>query len=69
MHAIQRRSSDLLDSSLLSQWTITSLDIVILYHKKLGEGGFAEVYEANWNGSRVAVKVFPRGIAKEVGCS
>ena len=35
---------------------ITSFDVIIFYDKKLGEGGFAKVYEADWQGTRVAVK-------------
>ena len=35
---------------------ITSFDVIIFYDQKLGEGGFAKVYEADWQGTRVAVK-------------
>ncbi|KAF7797649.1 hypothetical protein EIP86_008849 [Pleurotus ostreatoroseus] len=38
------------------EFMITSFDVIIFYDQKLGEGGFAKVYEADWQGTRVAVK-------------
>nr|KAJ3419815.1 Leucine-rich repeat serine/threonine-protein kinase 2 [Polyrhizophydium stewartii] len=40
------------------EWTIDPDDVLILYDRKIGEGGFGEVYPARWNGRDVAVKVF-----------
>lgn len=34
-----------------------SLDKLELTNKKLGEGGFSFVYEGNWLGTNVAVKI------------
>lgn len=50
------RSGDVPDSFM-----ITSLDVIIHHDRKLGAGGFAEVYEADWRGTRVAVKVSEKG--------
>ncbi|GJE97456.1 kinase-like protein [Phanerochaete sordida] len=60
MHALQRRSGPLRIKS--DDFVITSLDVIIDYDKKLGQGGFASVYEAHWTGIKVAVKVMDRGV-------
>ena len=48
------------------EFVITSLDIIIYHERKLGAGGFAEVYEADWKGTRVAVKVLEKGVPPSV---
>ncbi len=48
-------------------FVITSLDIIIHDDRKLGEGGFASVFEGDWRGTKVAVKLLERGIPSSVG--
>ena len=48
------------------EFVITSLEIVVHEHLKLGDGGFADVFEAEWNKTVVAVKLFPRGVPRTV---
>lgn len=55
LHALQRRSGPVQHPP--DEFTITSLDVVICYNRKLGQGGFTTVYEGLWKGRRVAVKV------------
>ena len=64
MDAMQRRSGPI--RVIADKYLITSLDIIIKHDKKLGEGGFAQVYEGDWKGTRVAVKVMEKGIPPEV---
>ena len=64
MQALQRRSGPLL--IVPDEFTITSLDVIIHYDKKLGEGGFASVYESDWKGIRVAVKELEKGVPSSV---
>lgn len=47
-------------------FVITSLDVIVHYDKKLGEGGFTRVYEGLWGGTTVAVKVMERGVPASV---
>lgn len=51
------------------EFVITSLDVIIRHNLKLGEGGFAVVYEGDWKGTRVAVKVLERGVPASVSLS
>ena len=64
MHAMQRRSGRI--KIVPDQFVITSLDVIIKYDHKLGEGGFAQVYEGDWKGTKVAVKVLESGISTAV---
>lgn len=64
LHAIQRRST--LAQPSVDKFAITSLDVVIYREKKLGAGGFGEVFEGDWRGKRVAVKVLVNGLPSEV---
>lgn len=48
--------------------TITSLEVIVHHHKKLGDGGFASVFEADWSGSKVAVKELIKGVPPSVRC-
>lgn len=61
---MQRRSGRL--KIVPDQFTITSLDIIIHEDRKLGAGGFAEVYEADWRGTQVAVKILEKGLPASV---
>lgn len=45
---------------------ITSFDVIIFRDKRLGEGGFATVYEADWKGTKVAVKELEEGASTSV---
>lgn len=48
-------------------FVITSLDVIIRYdERKLGSGGFASVYEGDWKGVKVAVKVFDKNLSASV---
>ncbi|KAL2918548.1 U1 snRNP protein [Polyrhizophydium stewartii] len=38
-------------------WSVDPDDVDIFWRKKIGAGGFGEVYEGKWDGKRVAVKV------------
>lgn len=60
MYAMQRRSGP--TRILPDEFVITSLDVIIKHDKRLGEGGFATVYEGDWKGTKVAVKVLERGV-------
>ena len=35
---------------------MTEFDIVIYHNRVLGKGGFGEVFEGNWHGTKVAIK-------------
>lgn len=66
LHAMQRRSAPLKNTP--DDFIITSLDVLIHYDDgKLGQGGFASVYEGNWKGVRVAVKVLDVDVSASVG--
>lgn len=56
---MQRRSGNL--KIVPDQSVITSLDLIIHDERKLGEGGFARVCEADWRGTKVAVKLMDSG--------
>jgi serine/threonine protein kinase len=60
MLAMQRRSGVM--TSTPDAFVITSLEVVIHRDRKIGEGGFGQVFEAQWQGSRVAVKVLNKGV-------
>jgi hypothetical protein len=62
--AIERRSGGM--TSVPDEFVITSLDVLIHWHKKVGEGGFGKVFEAEWQGSTVAVKVLDRNVSRVV---
>ena len=64
MQKHMRTPSSALD--IPDEFVITSLEIVVHRHARLGMGGFAEVYEADWNRTKVAVKIFPRGVIPSV---
>ena len=64
MHALQRRSGPL--RIIPDVFVITSLDVIVHFDKKLGQGGFTTVYEAHWRGTKVAVKVMDRGVPASV---
>ena len=60
LHAIQQRSGPMQIAP--DQFVITSLDVIVRYDKKLGEGGYATVYEGDWKGTKVAIKELERGV-------
>ena len=37
-------------------FSMTEFDIVIYHDRELGRGGFGEVFEGNWHGTKVAIK-------------
>lgn len=47
-------------------FTVTSLEVIIHEHTKLGEGGFGQVFRAAWLGAMVAVKVMEKGVPPRV---
>ena len=64
IRALQRRSGHM--SLIPDDFVITSLDVIIHKHEKLGEGRFAQVFRGDWQGATVAVKVFEKGIPQPV---
>jgi predicted unusual protein kinase regulating ubiquinone biosynthesis (AarF/ABC1/UbiB family) len=62
--AMQRRSGPMV--CIPDAFVITSLEILIHWDKKVGEGGFGQVFEAEWQGSCVAVKVLDRNVSRNV---
>ncbi|KAJ3527660.1 hypothetical protein NM688_g8100 [Phlebia brevispora] len=64
MGVLQRRSGPM--KVIPDAFVITSFDIIVHHDKKLGEGGFATVYEADWKGTKVAVKELERGVPPAV---
>ena len=42
-------------------FSISEFDIVIYRNRELGRGGFGEVFEGNWLGSKVAIKRIRNG--------
>ena len=60
MRAMQRRSGAM--PTAMDDFRVTSLEVIIHEHKKLGEGGFGQVFRAVWLGTAVAVKVMERGV-------
>ncbi|KZT26137.1 kinase-like protein [Neolentinus lepideus HHB14362 ss-1] len=53
-------------TSASDDFLITPLDIIIHEHKKLGQGGFAAVYQGDWKGTTVAVKVIDNAVHERV---
>jgi hypothetical protein len=37
-------------------FSMTEFDIVINFNRELGKGGFGDVFEGNWHGTKVAIK-------------
>lgn len=64
LRAMQRRSG--ISEPSPDDFVITSLDVIIHRHKKLGQGGFASVFEADWKGAKVAVKELEREVPPSV---
>ena len=64
LREMQRRSGQV--GYFDDEFAITSLDIIIHRDKKLGQGGFACVFEADWKGAKVAVKELEREVSASV---
>lgn len=64
MRAMQRRSNAL--PATTDEFRLTSLEVIIHEHKKLGKGGFSQVFRADWLGTVVAVKVMEKGVPAAV---
>jgi hypothetical protein len=60
MHALHRRSGPL--QSIPDEFVITSLDVIIYHDKKLGGGGYGAVFQGEWHGTTVAVKMLEKGV-------
>ncbi len=64
LHAMQRISGQpRYDTDI---FVITSLEVIVDKDRRLGCGGFGEVYEGDWHGTRVAVKVLDKGLPESV---
>lgn len=64
MYALQRRSGPLKyapDTTI-----ITSLEVVIRKDRKLGIGGYGQVFEGEWKNTAVAVKVLDQSVPESV---
>lgn len=64
MRAMQRTTGPIQTPS--DDFTISSLEVIIHENRKLGEGGFGQVFHATWLGTAVAVKVAERGLPAKV---
>lgn len=64
VHAMQRVSGQ--PRYETDSYLITSLEIIIDRDRRLGSGGYGEVFEGDWHGSRIAVKVLDRGLPESV---
>jgi hypothetical protein len=64
LNALERRTG--VHSAPPDRFQITSLDVIVHEHQKLGTGGFGQVYVGDWHGAAVAIKVFERGVPQSV---
>ena len=64
LHEIQRRSGGL-DLQTPDEFVITSYDVIVHRDRKLGQGGYATVYEGDWKGTKVAIKEMTKGLQPE----
>ncbi|TFK52892.1 kinase-like protein [Heliocybe sulcata] len=53
-------------ATIPEDFVITAFDIIVHEDKKLGQGGFATVYQGDWKGAVVAVKVIDSGVHEMV---
>ena len=67
LHSMQRRSGPL--QTIPDDYVITSLEVVIHEHERLGAGGFGQVFRADWRGTVVAVKVMDQNVPPRVRSS
>lgn len=63
---IRRPSRSDLSETIPNELRITPLDLLRYNNRKLGAGGFASVFEGDWIGTKVAVKVMRRNISQSV---
>jgi hypothetical protein len=52
--------------SVPDDFVITSLDVIVHYETKLGEGGYGSVFAGDWHGTTVAVKILVKGVPVDV---
>lgn len=64
MLIMQRRSNTA--PTQTDDFNVSSLEVIIHEHKKLGEGGFGQVFQAAWLGAAIAVKVMEKGVPPKV---
>ena len=50
------QSQALKNIPLQDAFSMSKFDIVIHRNRELGRGGFGEVFEGNWHGTKVAIK-------------
>lgn len=63
---VRRPSRSELSETIPNELRMTPLDLLRYNNRKLGAGGFASVFEGDWIGTKVAVKVMRRNISQSV---
>lgn len=64
LHAMQQISGPLRYSN--EEHLVTSLEIIVDRNRKLGSGGYADVFEGDWYGTRVAVKILHQDLPESL---